>query len=501
MKKLFIFFVLLLVGGLGFYQYSKFDPNVFKTVFEKRLTQMTGMNVRVKDIHVYQDRNLVVLNRVSILDTALNEIIVLEEIKGEYDSEKYLEDEFYFKEMTIDGIELAFMERAKSIDNRNRTRPLIERYKEFLKVEEYMAAAEKRYSVVYLEREQILTAQMKTVEKCKQDVESQEASEEMKEKLEVCLKLANRMLTQFSERPYNDYELFPNKNVSILERPQFFVGEFLEDLIAPQLNDIGKNLTVNLRSVYKSQFSYAALDEKLNHVVVDKIKIYEKFRPDSQKVLVGFIENLSSKANDTSKPLNILVQGDFEKYNLRGINTKIKAFKEGNRVVTFNINVADAELENLIIPIDNDQYINVGKYQGEIKIGGIVHHGTTQGSMKFNIKDIQFERPLGIEESIDFVLSDFENQAKKKVLLLYKENKNREIFSTTEFGDQYLAETAAPSQNLLMAFLRDAHRSMLDKVKEFDFIAKYEQQIETLAPDIQKLKSSLELKLKQKMEN
>lgn len=509
MKKAFIFILVLAIGGAVYFFQGGGGLNKvnYKKVVTYRLKDIFGFDFKAEKVELNELNELVITGlEVYGKDSGKLPMFYFQEIRGVYDVERLkLQNEIYVKKAKINGISIPFLEEGNAEAIKSKLQAKLndnfrDVFSEWDNKEEIQKVLDEIINFYEKSKVSDLNLASRTFNKAKQLENIVKATNlskrpEKKADLEEYLEEFNKgvQIYQNGSNPSIDYDpnVFLDKKKTSFMNKQIREIELIEFLFDKKFESLGQSIIGNLRELYKAQFFSPEAKENFPQLTFDKIDILEKISPDAQNVMVGFLSNVSSLSSgkDIDK-IKILIQGDFEKYNIKGIDARFGIYKDDNKIITYNVKVKEVPLKNFIIYEDEKRALMAEEVKGFIALKGIVHKAEVRGDLTYLMSDLKFYRNPTLDNIIAKVFDIFEAKEKKQLIVIMDDKPGEKSFIEVEYGDEYL-EGSAYSPELTEAYFSDIMNAYFRDVNVSEGIIK--EKAQELDADYQKTMSVIEL--------
>lgn len=462
MKKLLLSIVLIIAVAGGYYYYQNMAPDIiYEKVISYRLKDALGFDTVVGEVIVYDESDVMDIENIQFLHPMTGQpFLIIESLKGIFDRQALIEKRIlYFRELDMSGIILPGIEKKIEIDPKKQDVNFREIFSEWDHKENIQKATESILGFYEKSHETQLKKATEVFETI-QSVESfvKQSTKENFQQLEKKLKELEMGVLNYQDlqsRPSAEkIESFIQSKNELVKKNGFFEKDFFEFLFDDQLKKDGKKVAIALRALYKAQFYSVKAREDFPHLIIDKIKIFEKFRPDDKNVLVGFINNLSSRHDGNRKKMKILLQGDFSKYDIKGLDIRVGIFKDDNKIITYTGRVEEFPMKKRVLYEDDKRVVFSLPSIGRFAFKGTVHKSEVRADLSYETLNLKFYHSPVHDKVITQLLTKYESNEKNRINIIIddkpEENKG---YIAIEYGDKYL--DPVPSKELFDAYVED----------------------------------------------
>lgn len=517
MKKIFLIILTIAIIGSVIFLVTE-NSQLGKTrqddqlnkIITYRLNDIFGLRFKIEKAEVVNGNELL-LSNISIFGTysGATPLLFIKSLRGYYNEEKLeLENLYHIKDATLEGITLPKLEVGDITEDLERK--LNKNFRGIFKEWDNTIQIEKILS-------QIKSLSVNTkVTNLKHSNRAFDKNEEIRRNLQSALiaKLSDSQIQEYLqdlERGVRFYEeasvpnvttdispFLKNNRSALVTKAEFYELEMLEFLVKRKMEDLTKGVLDNLRQLHKAQFFSPESSEKFPHLLFETVRIREGI-VGSDKSMVGHINHLSSDSKDMEK-IRFVVQGDFEKYKINGIDIRIGIYKDNNKVITYNASILELPLRHYVFYEDDERALMLDSVKGRLDFKGIVQTSQIAGDIAYTVDEIDIFRSPLLDKVINHTFNDYLSQEQKNFIIIFRQEPRQEPSINFEFGNKYL-ETQEPSLKMFEAYFEDlksAYFTNLEVSDEgvtqslSDLASGYEQAKELIG----KLKEQLEVRKK-----
>lgn len=387
--------LVILLGGLGIYflstgeksgktQSSSQSKKVdFKEVFSKRIEHILGFKTKYGAFEIDAKTNeFWIKNFDLILMSDEEPFLRIGEIKGKLPSSYQVSDEIILKEVKGTQIELPMLNNQKAWKLAlSANMPKIA-YR-FYDVEAIKEISKSAYSKPLTKRFDklksllnIYTMSKRDLSRCKK-INSKRCQRIKRQKLKVT-KQINDVLEDKRIIKLDDILGTESKlQIAELTKQNLFMA-----LLKKRQEKVVDAVDTILRAMYSAQF-LDKQDDTMPHLTIENFLFNEKATVVSEKELVGAIRNFSSLESRRDQKMVIRFQGDFDRYNLKGVNFRIASHKGKKAAVSTNSSIREMDLGHFDLMDDEGVLMAFKDIAGSARIKSFIHDGQGQGSINY----------------------------------------------------------------------------------------------------------------------
>ena len=468
-KALLALISFLFLAGVIYFNTEKFSVDNYENSklnkrISTRLMDSLGLKVHIEKAEIVNGNELL-LNNVSIYGMSSPEIpfLVIGTLRGFYNVDDLNNKNIYnIENATAENLILPYFEISDSANNLSKK--LNSNFREIFKEWDNLEEIEKiRAKIINLNRGSKLLSLKRATEIFKKSKELELLLPDdglkslKKSRIKDHIKSLKHGIKLFEKGQSSDLDMkaapILGKQMSrFLSKKDFFELELWEFLVKKKMGQFVSELMSNLNQFYKAQFYSPGSSEELPHLYFKKI-FFQEGVDGSDKWLIGHILNLASNPKSYPKT-EILVQGNFEKYNLKGIDLRSNVYRDQNKVITFQLSVLGLSIKDYVFYEDKGVALKVNEATGKLDVRGIIRKDQSNGDVSYKMSNIDFYRSPTLDNVIHHVLDDYISKEKKDFVVIYRQQPRKEPQVHFEFGPSFL-DTQEPSVKMYQAYLKD----------------------------------------------
>jgi len=358
-------------------------------VISTRLHEVLGYQVSIGDLNVdKQSRKLIIKDFGLSLSKESAIFFKIGKLEGILPEDYNDVDEIVIDSLMASNLSLPLMESESPSETK-----ASEAYKEFYDVDTILEVSKANSSKMLQERFSDLKSLL-TRYKLTKSESSACKSKKRKKKCNAIkakkLKIQKEILALVENKQLFNLKDIIKENGPAVQRFEFNDHNIFKFLIKDHQNKVSDSLVLFMKKLYDAQFINLTSSDKIPHLTIKEIFIREKISKAATKELVGSIKDLSSDRSKMKDKTLFRVQGDFDKYNMKGVSFRMLLHRGKNNAVSMNSHILDMNFDGHTLFNGDREKLQINKANGSVKVKAFIFGGLPKGSITTDLKEVSF---------------------------------------------------------------------------------------------------------------